>query len=184
MLSLTLQEHLHARAPPPESWEWRRRLGWGGEDVADIPGGDQEIRARAPLPPPAQASVPIPSVLRGRRPRSHRGRAAPALLQAQGTPVTPPLISALFSPQVSQESISNKMNSSNLACVFGLNLIWPSQGASSLSALVPLNLFTELLIEYYEKVFSGRGERGAEASEQGAPGARGSVPNEGAAAGD
>ncbi|XP_010835902.1 PREDICTED: rho GTPase-activating protein 8 isoform X2 [Bison bison bison] len=89
-----------------------------------------------------------------------------------------------FLHEVSQESISNKMNSSNLACVFGLNLIWPSQGASSLSALVPLNLFTELLIEYYEKVFSGRGERGAEASEQGAPGARGSVPNEGAAAGD
>ncbi|XP_029424979.1 rho GTPase-activating protein 8 isoform X2 [Nannospalax galili] len=55
---------------------------------------------------------------------------------------------------VSQESIFNKMNSSNLACVFGLNLIWPSQGTASLSALVPLNLFTELLIEYYEKVFS------------------------------
>lgn len=56
--------------------------------------------------------------------------------------------------QVSRESIFNKMNSSNLACVFGLSLIWPSQGVSSLSALVPLNLFTELLIEYYEKVFS------------------------------
>lgn len=48
----------------------------------------------------------------------------------------------------------NKMNSYNLACVFGLNLIWPSQGVASLSALVPLNLFTELLIEYYDKVFS------------------------------
>nr|XP_037863252.1 rho GTPase-activating protein 8 isoform X1 [Chlorocebus sabaeus] len=59
-----------------------------------------------------------------------------------------------FLHAVSQESIFNKMNSSNLACVFGLNLIWPSQGASSLSALVPLNLFTELLIEYYEKIFS------------------------------
>uniref|UniRef100_A0A452V1V9 Rho GTPase-activating protein 8-like n=1 Tax=Ursus maritimus TaxID=29073 RepID=A0A452V1V9_URSMA len=59
-----------------------------------------------------------------------------------------------FLHEVSRESIFNKMNSSNLACVFGLNLIWPSQGASSLSALVPLNLFTELLIEYYEKVFS------------------------------
>lgn len=46
------------------------------------------------------------------------------------------------------------MTSSNLACVFGLNLIWPSQGVASLSALVPLNLFTELLIEYYDKVFS------------------------------
>ncbi|XP_032272364.1 rho GTPase-activating protein 8 [Phoca vitulina] len=68
-----------------------------------------------------------------------------------------------FLHEVSRESIFNKMNSSNLACVFGLNLIWPSQGASSLSALVPLNLFTELLIEYYEKVFStpeARGELG------------------------
>ena len=62
--------------------------------------------------------------------------------------------------QVSRESIFNKMNSSNLACVFGLNLIWPSQGASSLSALVPLNLFTELLIEYYGKVFSAPEARG------------------------
>lgn len=73
------------------------------------------------------------------------------------------------------------MNSSNLACVFGLNLIWPSQGASSLSALVPLNLFTELLIEYYDKVFSGREERGAQAGEQGSPRAGGSVPAGGAA---
>nr|XP_045007464.1 rho GTPase-activating protein 8 isoform X6 [Jaculus jaculus] len=61
-----------------------------------------------------------------------------------------------FLHAVSQESIFNKMNSSNLACVFGLNLIWPSQGVASPSALVPLNLFTELLIEYYEKVFSAR----------------------------
>ncbi|PNJ37294.1 PRR5-ARHGAP8 isoform 2, partial [Pongo abelii] len=59
-----------------------------------------------------------------------------------------------FLHAVSRESIFNKMNSSNLACVFGLNLIWPSQGSSSLSALVPLNMFTELLIEYYEKIFS------------------------------
>ena len=82
----------------------------------------------------------------------------------------------MFWPQVSQESISNTMNSSNLACVFGLNLIWPSQGASSLGALVPLNLFTELLIEYYEKVFSRRPEeRGAQAGERGCPRARGSA---------
>ncbi|XP_057342277.1 rho GTPase-activating protein 8 [Manis pentadactyla] len=59
-----------------------------------------------------------------------------------------------FLHEVSRESIFNKMNSSNLACVFGLNLIWPSQGASSLSALVPVNLFTELLIECCGEVFS------------------------------
>ncbi|XP_007531979.2 rho GTPase-activating protein 8 [Erinaceus europaeus] len=77
-----------------------------------------------------------------------------------------------FLHTVSQESIVNKMNSSNLACVFGLNLIWPSQGASSLSALVPLNLFTELLIEYHGNIFctpNGAREQGgrARASEQG-----------------
>uniref|UniRef100_A0A671F1S5 Rho GTPase activating protein 8 n=1 Tax=Rhinolophus ferrumequinum TaxID=59479 RepID=A0A671F1S5_RHIFE len=80
-----------------------------------------------------------------------------------------------FLHEVSRESIFNKMNSSNLACVFGLNLIWPSRGASSLSALVPLNLFTELLIEYHGKVFSApdaRGELGASSvggREQGSP---------------
>lgn len=84
--------------------------------------------------------------------------------------------------QVSRESIFNKMTSSNLACVFGLNLIWPSQGASSLGALVPLNLFTELLIEYYGTVFStqdARGEPGAGpagAGEQGGPFAEGLTP--------
>lgn len=84
-----------------------------------------------------------------------------------------------FLHEVSRESIFNKMNSSNLACVFGLNLIWPSQGASSLSALVPLNLFTELLIEYHGKVFSApdaRGELGAGSGgggEQGSPSSRG-----------
>ncbi|XP_029809948.1 rho GTPase-activating protein 8 [Suricata suricatta] len=56
-----------------------------------------------------------------------------------------------FLHEVSRDSIFNRMTSSNLACVFGLNLIWPSRGASSLSALVPLNVFTELLIEFYEK---------------------------------
>ncbi|XP_047641971.1 rho GTPase-activating protein 8 isoform X2 [Phacochoerus africanus] len=89
-----------------------------------------------------------------------------------------------FLHEVSRESIFNKMNSSNLACVFGLNLIWPSQGASSLSALVPLNLFTELLIEYYGKVFSSRqaqrelGAGGAPADGQGGP-----CPPDGPAAG-
>ncbi|KAF6117400.1 Rho GTPase activating protein 8 [Phyllostomus discolor] len=69
-----------------------------------------------------------------------------------------------FLHEVSRESIFNKMNSSNLACVFGLNLIWPSQGAASLSALVPLNLFTELLIEHHGRVFRAQdagGEPGA-----------------------
>uniref|UniRef100_A0A8C3SMN6 Rho GTPase-activating protein 8 n=1 Tax=Chelydra serpentina TaxID=8475 RepID=A0A8C3SMN6_CHESE len=61
-----------------------------------------------------------------------------------------------FLHMVSQESIYNKMTGSNLACVFGLNLIWPPKGASSLSALNPLNLFTELLIDFCSKIFSSR----------------------------
>uniref|UniRef100_A0A8C0FQH8 Rho GTPase-activating protein 8 n=1 Tax=Bubo bubo TaxID=30461 RepID=A0A8C0FQH8_BUBBB len=61
-----------------------------------------------------------------------------------------------FLHMVSQESIYNRMTASSLACVFGLNLIWPSKGTASLSALVPLNLFTELLIDFYTNVFNSR----------------------------
>ncbi|XP_038636115.1 rho GTPase-activating protein 8-like isoform X2 [Scyliorhinus canicula] len=61
-----------------------------------------------------------------------------------------------FLHMVSQESIFNKMNPSNLACVFGVNLIWPTKGPATLHALPPINMFTELLIEYYSQVFSAR----------------------------
>ncbi|XP_006633705.2 rho GTPase-activating protein 8 [Lepisosteus oculatus] len=61
-----------------------------------------------------------------------------------------------FLHMISQESIRNKMNPSNLACVLGVNLIWPPQGSVSLSELNPLNIFTEILIEHYHTVFSTR----------------------------
>ncbi|XP_072408457.1 rho GTPase-activating protein 8-like isoform X2 [Chiloscyllium punctatum] len=61
-----------------------------------------------------------------------------------------------FLNMVSQESIFNKMNPSNLACVFGVNLIWPTNGPATLHALTPINMFTELLIEYYNQVFTSR----------------------------
>ncbi|NWV22028.1 RHG08 protein, partial [Origma solitaria] len=61
-----------------------------------------------------------------------------------------------FLHMVSQESIYNRMTASSLACVFGLNLIWPSKGTASLSALVPVNLFTELLIDFYTNIFNSR----------------------------
>ncbi|XP_053912169.1 rho GTPase-activating protein 8 isoform X2 [Cuculus canorus] len=61
-----------------------------------------------------------------------------------------------FLHMVSQESLYNRMTASSLACVFGLNLIWPSKGTASLSALVPLNLFTELLIDFYANIFNSR----------------------------
>ncbi|XP_027007056.1 rho GTPase-activating protein 8 isoform X1 [Tachysurus fulvidraco] len=59
-----------------------------------------------------------------------------------------------FLHMVSQESIFNKMSSSNLACVFGVNLVWPRHGGVSLNAITPLNMFTELLIEHYNAIFS------------------------------
>ncbi|XP_060759083.1 rho GTPase-activating protein 8-like isoform X2 [Neoarius graeffei] len=59
-----------------------------------------------------------------------------------------------FLHMVSQESIFNKMSSSNLACVFGVNLVWPRHGGVSLSAITPLNIFAELLIEHYSAIFS------------------------------
>ncbi|XP_067855875.1 rho GTPase-activating protein 8-like isoform X1 [Heptranchias perlo] len=61
-----------------------------------------------------------------------------------------------FLNMVSQECIFNKMTPSNLACVFGVNLIWPPKGPATLHALPPINMFTELLIEYYSQVFSSR----------------------------
>ncbi|NXX91707.1 RHG08 protein, partial [Centropus bengalensis] len=61
-----------------------------------------------------------------------------------------------FLHMVSQESLYNRMTASSLACVFGLNLIWPLKGTASLSALVPLNLFTELLIDFYTNIFNSR----------------------------
>lgn len=61
-----------------------------------------------------------------------------------------------FLHMVSQESISNKMSASNLACVFGVNLIWPRHGSVSLTALTPINICTEILIEHFHTVFSSR----------------------------
>ncbi|XP_053575015.1 rho GTPase-activating protein 8 [Bombina bombina] len=61
-----------------------------------------------------------------------------------------------FLNRLSQESITNKMTCSNLACIFGVNLIWPLEGVPSMNALVPVNTFTELLIEFYSKVFGSR----------------------------
>lgn len=61
-----------------------------------------------------------------------------------------------FLHMVSQESIVNKMSASNLACVFGVNLVWPRHGSISLTALTPINIFTEILIEHFHTVFGSR----------------------------
>ncbi|KAL0964914.1 hypothetical protein UPYG_G00274330 [Umbra pygmaea] len=61
-----------------------------------------------------------------------------------------------FLHMVSLQSVVNKMSPSNLACVFAVNLSWPPRGSVSLTALTPLNIFTEILIEHYPTVFSTR----------------------------
>lgn len=48
------------------------------------------------------------------------------------------------------------MTGSNLACVFGLNLIWSPKGTPSFSTLVPINIFIGLLIDFYPTIFSSR----------------------------
>lgn len=56
-------------------------------------------------------------------------------------------------PQVSQESLVNRMSPSSLAYVFGVNLVRPRHGSISLSALTPINVFTEVLIEHFSAIF-------------------------------
>ncbi|XP_004084834.1 rho GTPase-activating protein 8 [Oryzias latipes] len=64
-----------------------------------------------------------------------------------------------FLHTVTQEIIFNKMSASNLACVFGVNLVWPRHGSISLSALTPINIFTEILIEHFPAVFGSEDGR-------------------------
>lgn len=54
---------------------------------------------------------------------------------------------------MSQESLINKMSSSNLACVFGVNVVRPRHGSTPLGALTPINIFTEILIQHFDCVF-------------------------------
>uniref|UniRef100_K1R7S5 Rho GTPase-activating protein 8 n=1 Tax=Magallana gigas TaxID=29159 RepID=K1R7S5_MAGGI len=54
--------------------------------------------------------------------------------------------------EVVDHSAMNKMNSSNLAIVFGPNLLWP-KGQASLSSMGYLNNFARLLIDNYSQLF-------------------------------
>ncbi|CAH1798595.1 unnamed protein product [Owenia fusiformis] len=57
-----------------------------------------------------------------------------------------------FLNEVSTHSDVNKMTASNIAIVFGPNLVW-SKNQVSLSALGHINLFTNILIEQYIHIF-------------------------------
>uniref|UniRef100_A0A8C8LW48 Rho GTPase-activating protein 1 n=1 Tax=Oncorhynchus tshawytscha TaxID=74940 RepID=A0A8C8LW48_ONCTS len=59
-----------------------------------------------------------------------------------------------FLVQVSAQSEINKMNNTNLAVVFGPNLLWGQDAAMTLSAIGPINNFTRTLLDQHYEVFS------------------------------
>lgn len=58
-----------------------------------------------------------------------------------------------FLHDVAQHSEKNHMTPSNLAIVFGPNLVWPRDEQVSLASLAPINTFTQVLIEHAPSVF-------------------------------
>uniref|UniRef100_A0A3P9JIY8 Rho GTPase activating protein 1 n=1 Tax=Oryzias latipes TaxID=8090 RepID=A0A3P9JIY8_ORYLA len=58
-----------------------------------------------------------------------------------------------FLAQVSNNSEVNKMTTSNLAVVFGPNLLWGRDNAMTLSAIGPINNFTMTLLDQQHLVF-------------------------------
>ncbi|RVE75007.1 hypothetical protein OJAV_G00012580 [Oryzias javanicus] len=58
-----------------------------------------------------------------------------------------------FLAQVSINSEVNKMTNSNLAVVFGPNLLWGRDNAMTLSAIGPINNFTMVLLEQQHLIF-------------------------------
>ncbi|XP_047484857.1 rho GTPase-activating protein 8-like isoform X1 [Penaeus chinensis] len=58
-----------------------------------------------------------------------------------------------FLSKVMDRSDLNKMTASNLAVVFGPNLVWPRGGQMSLNAIAPINLFVENMLSYHHQIF-------------------------------
>ncbi|XP_034720114.1 rho GTPase-activating protein 1 isoform X2 [Etheostoma cragini] len=59
-----------------------------------------------------------------------------------------------FLAKVSANSEVNKMTNSNLAVVFGPNLLWGRDNGMSLSAIGPINNFTRILLDHQHLVFT------------------------------
>ncbi|GAU97141.1 hypothetical protein RvY_08493 [Ramazzottius varieornatus] len=59
----------------------------------------------------------------------------------------------VFLHEISRKAEKNHMTPSNLAIVFGPNLIWPKNDQVSLSSLAPINNFTQILIENTPVIF-------------------------------
>lgn len=58
-----------------------------------------------------------------------------------------------FPSQVSANSDINKMTNTNLAVVFGPNLLWAKDAAITLKAINPINTFTKFLLDNQRELF-------------------------------
>lgn len=47
----------------------------------------------------------------------------------------------------------NKMTASNLAIVFGPNMIWPRQKQTSLAEIGPINAFVEYVLQNHHDIY-------------------------------
>lgn len=59
----------------------------------------------------------------------------------------------VFLSKVMEREDLNKMTASNLAVVFGPNLIWPENKTISLADIGPINSFTQYLLQNHSKIF-------------------------------
>lgn len=58
-----------------------------------------------------------------------------------------------FLCQITDRKDLNKMTSSNLAIVFGPNLLWSKDKCASLASISAINYFTEFLLDNYKSIF-------------------------------
>lgn len=63
------------------------------------------------------------------------------------------LLQTPYSPQVSAHCEQNKMTNTNLAVVFGPNLLWAKDAAITLKAINPINTFTKFLLDHQGALF-------------------------------
>lgn len=65
-----------------------------------------------------------------------------------------------FLVQVSAHSYQNRMNNTNLAVVFGPNLLWAKDAAITLKAINPINTFTKFLLDHQGELFPSTDAQG------------------------
>uniref|UniRef100_A0A8C0SHE1 Rho GTPase activating protein 1 n=1 Tax=Canis lupus familiaris TaxID=9615 RepID=A0A8C0SHE1_CANLF len=84
----------------------------------------------------------------------------PLLLPGLGGGSVGPAKAPRFSPQISAQSELNKMTNTNLAVVFGPNLLWAKDAAITLKAINPINTFTKFLLDHQGELFRSPDSRG------------------------